>query len=542
MAEARKITVLDSTLRDGAQGEGISFSVQDKIHIVQTLDALGVDLIEAGNPDSNPKDLEFFQLAKKLELKHSKIAAFGSTRRKDMKPQEDRQLQSLLAAETENIVVFGKSWDFQVTDILKTSIEDNLAMIEETVQFLAAAGRTVHFDAEHFFAGWNGNKDYALKTLEAAARGGASSITLCDTKGGSMPLEVLAITKEVTAYISDFCSRNSLPKIQIGIHTHNDCGLAVANTLMAVEGGVSLVQGVMLGFGERTGNANLSTVIADLELKRGIKCLPDGKIVELTPTVRRIAEITNINLDSGMPYVGTNAFAHKAGMHIDAVTKNPVSYEHVPPESVGNERVFLMSEVAGRSLIIEKIRKFDTDITKSSPVVTEIVNKVKQLEHDGYKFEGADGSFELLVRKIIGKYQPFFKLHYYKTMGEQSMHNGAACSFAQIKIEVDNQIEITAGEGAGPVHALDTALRKALERFYPNVSAIRLTDYKVRVLDSQSATASKVRVLIESSDSTEDWTTVGVSTDIIEASWLALVDSIEYKLIKDFERKYKKFL
>lgn len=542
MAEARKITVLDSTLRDGAQGEGISFSVQDKIHIVQTLDALGIDLIEAGNPDSNPKDLEFFQLAQKLELKHSKLAAFGSTRRKDMKPQEDRQLQSLLAAETENVVVFGKSWDFQVTDILKTSLEDNLAMIEETVQFLAAAGRTVHFDAEHFFAGWNGNKEYALKTIEAAAHGGASSITLCDTKGGSMPLEILSITKEVVAFVSDFCRRNSLPQIQIGIHTHNDCGLAVANTLMAVEGGVSLVQGVLLGFGERTGNANLSTVIADLELKFGMKCLPEGKIAELTPTVRRIAEIANISLDSGMPYVGTNAFAHKAGMHIDAVTKNPASYEHVPPESVGNERVFLMSEVAGRSLIIEKIHKFDANITKSSPVVTEIVNKVKQLEHDGYKFEGADGSFELLVRKIIGKYQPFFKLHYYKTMGEQSLYNGAACSFAQLKIEVDNQIEITAGEGSGPVHALDTALRKALERFYPNVSAIRLTDYKVRVLDSQSATASKVRVLIESSDSTEDWTTVGVSTDIIEASWLALVDSIEYKLIKDFEKKYKKFL
>lgn len=542
MAEARKITVLDSTLRDGAQGEGISFSVQDKIHIVQTLDALGIDLIEAGNPDSNPKDLEFFQLAQKLELKHSKLAAFGSTRRKDMKPQEDRQLQSLLAAETENVVVFGKSWDFQVTDILKTSLEDNLAMIEETVQFLAAAGRTVHFDAEHFFAGWNGNKEYALKTLEAAAHGGASSITLCDTKGGSMPLEILSITKEVVAFVRDFCRRNSLPQIQIGIHTHNDCGLAVANTLMAVEGGVSLVQGVLLGFGERTGNANLSTVIADLELKSGMKCLPEGKIAELTPTVRRIAEIANISLDNGMPYVGTNAFAHKAGMHIDAVTKNPASYEHVPPESVGNERVFLMSEVAGRSLIIEKIHKFDANITKSSPVVTEIVNKVKQLEHDGYKFEGADGSFELLVRKIIGKYQPFFKLHYYKTMGEQSLYNGAACSFAQLKIEVDNQIEITAGEGSGPVHALDTALRKALERFYPNVSAIRLTDYKVRVLDSQSATASKVRVLIESSDSTEDWTTVGVSTDIIEASWLALVDSIEYKLIKDFEKKYKKFL
>ncbi|MBO4729694.1 MAG: citramalate synthase [Spirochaetaceae bacterium] len=542
MAEARKITVLDSTLRDGAQGEGISFSVQDKIHIVQTLDTLGIDLIEAGNPDSNPKDLEFFQLAQKLELGHSKIAAFGSTRRKDLKPKEDRQLQSLLAAETENIVVFGKSWDFQVTDILKTSLNDNLDMIKDTVQFLKAAGRTIHFDAEHFFAGWQGNKDYALKTLEAAALGGAASITLCDTKGGSMPLDVLAITKEVTAYFEDFCGKKSLPPVQIGIHTHNDCGLAVANTLMAVEGGVSLVQGVMLGFGERTGNANLSSVIADLELKCGMKCLPEGKIAELTPTVRRLAEIANINLDSSMPYVGTNAFAHKAGMHIDAVMKNPFAYEHIPPESVGNERVFLMSEVAGRSLIIEKIRKFDANITKSSPVVSEIVAKVKQLEHDGYKFEGADGSFELLVRKIIGKYQPFFKLHYYKTMGEQSMHDGAACSFAQIKIEVDNQIEITAGEGAGPVHALDTALRKALERFYPNVSMIRLTDYKVRVLDSQSATASKVRVLIESSDSTEDWTTVGVSTDIIEASWLALVDSIEYKLIKDFEKKYKKFL
>jgi len=542
MAEARKITVLDSTLRDGAQGEGISFSVQDKIHIVQTLDSLGIDLIEAGNPDSNPKDLEFFQIAKKMNLRHSKIAAFGSTRRKDLKPHEDRQLQSLLAAETEHVVIFGKSWDFQVREILKTGLEENLNMINETVKYLSDSGRVVHYDAEHFFAGWKENKEYTIKTLEAAALGGASSITLCDTKGGAMPLEVLSTTKEIVAYFKDFCAEHSLNQIQIGIHTHNDCGLAVANTLMAVEGGVSLVQGVMLGFGERTGNANLSTIVADLELKCGMKCLLEGKIAELTPTVHRIAEIANVNLDCSMPYVGSNAFAHKAGMHIDAVTKNPVSYEHVPPESVGNERVFLMSEVAGRSLIIEKIRKFDGSITKNSPVVTEIITKVKQLEHEGYKFEGADGSFELLVRKIIGKYQPFFKLHYYKTMGEQAMCNGAVCSFAQLKIEVDNQIEITAGEGSGPVHALDTALRKALERFYPNVSMIRLTDYKVRVLDSQSATASKVRVLIESSDSIEDWTTVGVSTDIIEASWLALVDSIEYKLIKDFERKYKKFL
>ena len=542
MNETGKITILDSTLRDGAQGEGISFSVQDKIHIVQTLDALGIDLIEAGNPDSNPKDLEFFQLAQKLDLQHSKIAAFGSTRRKDLKPQEDRQLQSLLSAGTKHIVIFGKSWDFQVTEILKATVEENLDMIEDTVSYLSKAGKTVHFDAEHFFAGWAANKAYALKTLEAAVLGGASTITLCDTKGGSMPLKVLEITKEIKAHIEKFCRSKSVPLIQIGIHTHNDCGLAVANTLMAVEGGATLVQGVMLGFGERTGNANLSTVVADLELKCGLKCLPEGKMAELTPTVRRIAEIANVNLDNSMPYVGANAFAHKAGMHIDAVTKDPFAYEHVPPETVGNERVFLMSEVAGRSLIIEKIRKFDSEITKSSPVVAEIVAKVKQLEHDGYKFEGADGSFELLVRKIIGKYQPFFKLHYYKTMGEQPMYNEETCSFAQLKIEVDNQIEITAGEGSGPVHALDTALRKALERFYPNVSQIRLTDYKVRVLDSHSATASKVRVLIESSDCVESWITVGVSTDIVEASWLALVDSIEYKLIKDVEKRYKKFL
>lgn len=538
----KNITILDSTLRDGAQGEGISFSVQDKIHIVEALDELGVALIEAGNPGSNPKDLEFFQLAEKLVLKNAQIAAFGSTRRKDIKPQEDVQVQSLLNANTKNIVIFGKSWDFQVTEILRATPEENLDMIRETCEFLTSKERIVHFDAEHFFDAWFANKEYTIKTLEAAVLGGAVSLVLCDTKGGTMPLDILSATQEVTEYFEKFCAEKKLPNVQIGIHTHNDSGLAVANSLMAVRGGATQVQGTLLGFGERTGNANLSTIIANLEIKYGCKCLPDGNLLQLTPIVRRIAEIANVNLDNGMPYVGGNAFAHKAGMHIDAVTKNPIAYEHITPDTVGNDRVFLMSEVAGRSMIIEKIKCFDSTITKDSPVVAEIVAKVKELEHGGYQFEGADGSFELLVRKIIGKYQPFFKLHYYKTMGEQPCRDSNICSFAQLKIEVDNQIEITAGEGDGPVHAIDVALRKALVRFYPVVSSIRLIDYKVRVLDSKSATASKVRVLIDSSDGAESWTTVGVSTDIMEASWIALVDSIEYKLIKDVEKKFKKFL
>ncbi|MBR5580404.1 MAG: citramalate synthase [Treponema sp.] len=533
-AEAKKITILDSTLRDGAQGEGISFSVQDKIHIVKALDELGVAYIEAGNPGSNPKDLEFFQEIQKIQLKTAKVVAFGATRRKDVTCAEDAQLQSLLAANTETVVIFGKSWDFQVTDILKATLEENLEMIRDTVAYLKAQGRQVIYDAEHFFDAWKANKDYTIKTLEAAVTGGASVLALCDTKGGSLPLEVLDIVREVVALFGQ--------QAEIGIHCHNDGELAVALSLMAVEGGAVHVQGTLLGFGERTGNANLASIMANLELKMGCRCLPEGNLSLLTPLAKRVAEIANIKVFAGLPFVGSSAFAHKAGMHIDAVTKNPFAYEHIPPESVGNDRVFLMSEVAGRSTIIEKIRRFDASINKNNPLVGEIVKKMKELEHAGYQFEGAEGSFELLVRKTIGKYQPFFHLHYYKTIGEKPPLDETLCSFAQLKIEVDGQIEITAGEGDGPVHALDTALRKALERFYPAVSHIRLTDYKVRVLDSRSTTASKVRVLIESSDGTDTWSTVGVSSDILEASWIALVDSFEYKLIKDIERRFKSFL
>lgn len=531
----RTVEIFDSTLRDGAQGEGISFSVQDKLNIVKTLDELGISYIEAGNPGSNPKDLEFFQEVKKIKLQNARLVAFGATRRKDISVESDVNLQSLLVAETSHVAIFGKSWDFQVREILKASLEENLSMIYDTVAFLTKNNRKVIYDAEHFFDGYKANPEYALMSLKSAVKGGAICLSLCDTNGGTMPSQMKEIVERV---VNEFAPEG----VTIGIHTHNDTGMAVANSVIAVEAGAGQVQGTFIGIGERTGNANLSTIIPNLELKLGYKCLPEGNIRLLTPYARRVAEIANVTLEETMPYVGQTAFAHKAGMHIDAVTKNTTAYEHVSPELVGNERVFLMSEVAGRSMIIEKIKKFDKTITKDSPVAAAIIQQVKELEHEGYQFEGADGSFELLVRKAIGKYQPFFKLHYYKILGEQPPLDKSLCSFAQLKIEVDGKEEITAGEGDGPVHALDVALRKALEHFFPAVADIRLTDYKVRVLDSKSATAARVRVLIESTDGIDQWATVGVSPDVMAASWQALVDSFEYKLIKDVEKKFKAYI
>jgi 2-isopropylmalate synthase len=530
----KKIEILDSTLRDGAQGEGISFSVQDKLHICHELDELGVTYIEAGNPGSNPKDMEFFKAVADVKFKNATVCAFGSTRRKNCRCEDDSNLKRLLSAGTNTVVIFGKSWTFQVTDILKTTPEENLLMIKESCRYLVENGRRVIYDAEHFFTAYEDDKDYALKSLGAAVEGGASVLCLCETKGGFMIDECRRAVSEVVKLYGK--------KVTIGIHTHNDCGLAVANSLVAVKEGATHVQGVLLGFGERTGNANLSTIIANLQIKMGKRCIPEENLVNLTSICKRVSEITNIPLDAGLPYVGQNAFAHKAGMHIDAVLKNPAAYEHVSPDTVGNERVFLMSEVAGRSMIIEKINKFDPGIKKSDPVVAEIIKQVKDLEHEGYQFEGADGSFELLVRKAIGKYQPFFKLHYYKTSGEIPLVEDGLYAFAQVKIAVEDHIEVAAGEGNGPVNALDKALRSALKTFYPSVMQIRLTDYKVRVLDGKSATASRVRVLIESSYGSDSWTTMGVSCDVVEASWMALVDSFEYKLIKDIEKKYHKYI
>ncbi len=526
-----KIAVFDSTLRDGAQAEGISFSVEDKIKIVKTLDALGICYIEAGNPGSNPKDLEFFDRVKDIELINSKIVAFGSTRRCSIKVEEDANVQSLVASKASAIAVFGKSWDFHVTDIIHTTIEENLRMIGDTISYLKGLGKEVIFDAEHFFDGYKANSGYAMKTLEAASKAGADCLVLCDTNGGCFPDEIYNITKDV-------CESFDSP---VGIHCHNDCGMAAANSVMAVEAGAVHVQGTFTGFGERCGNTSLCTLIANLQVKKDYYCIPEGNIETLTHTARKISEIANFKLSDRAPFVGKCAFAHKGGMHIDGVSKAPHSFEHINPAVVGNERKFLTSEVSGRSTILSMIKKIVPAIEKNSPETDLVIKKLKEYEYNGYQFEGAEGSFELLIRKTLGKYKPFFELVNFKTIGEQPYSDGVSAS-AVIKVIVDGKTEITAAEGSGPVNALDKALRKALEVFYPQLSDVHLTDYKVRVLDGKTATASKVRVLIESGDGTDSWTTVGVSNDIIEASWIALVDSIEYKLIKDIEFKFKAYL
>ncbi len=518
----RKVIIYDTTLRDGAQAQGISFTVDDKLKIAKAVDRLGVSYIEAGNPGSNPKDLEFFQRVKEIGLKHAKIVAFGSTRRVNVPVKEDANVQSLLAADTPVIAIFGKSWDFHVTSVLKTNLEENLCMIYDTIEFFSSLGKEVIFDAEHFFDGYKANPQYAVKTLKAACDAGASSICLCDTNGGTFPNEIQEITKKMVEEI----------KIPIGIHCHNDNGMAVANSIIAVQSGADHVQGTINGFGERCGNANLCTIIPNLQIKSDYYCIPEENLKGITSIARFVSEIANVIHDERAPYVGGSAFAHKGGMHIDAVFKNPISFEHINPELIGNKRTILMSEVAGRSTILKKINEIDSAITKDSPEAKLIVDRLKELEHEGYQYEGAECSFELVISKILGKYQPFFDLNEFKVIVNEPAVNSINSS-AMIKIGVGEQAEITAAEGCGPVNALDNALRKALERFYPEIREMKLTDYKVRVLDSQSATAAKVRVLIETTDGKDVWTTIGVHTDIIHASWKALVDSIEYKLIKD---------
>lgn len=523
----QKVDILDSTLRDGAQAEGISFSVADKLKIVKALDELGVAYIEAGNPGSNPKDIEFFEKLRTVKLKNARLTAFGSTRRRDITVDEDNNVQSLVRAGTPAVTIFGKAWDFHVTEIIKTSLEENLRMVKETVAYLKKRGKEVIFDAEHFFDGYKANPEYALEVLKAAADAGADCMVLCDTNGGGFPTEIYDVIKKVKDTF----------KIKIGIHCHNDCGMAIANSIMAVEAGADHVQGTYIGFGERCGNANLSTIIPNLQLKKNISCIPKENLNALTYTARKIAEIANISLYKREPYVGSSAFAHKGGMHIDGVCKASKSFEHISPECVGNKRRILMSEVSGRNTILEKIREINPNINKDSKETEAIIARLKELEHQGYQFEGAESTFELVIRKQLGKYQPFFALEKFKLTTEQPIQGHSAS--ALIKVNVDGKSEITAAEGDGPVHALDKALRKALEVFYPELSHVYLTDFKVRVIDSEMATAAKVRVLIESTDDESSWTTVGVSTDIIEASWIALVDSIEYKLIKELEKKMK---
>jgi len=529
---AKNVEIFDSTLRDGAQSEGISFSVSDKLNIVKALDGVGVKFIEAGNPGSNPKDLEFFKKIKNIKLENAHIVAFGSTRRRNINAEDDNNVKSLLSADTEYITIFGKSWDFHVTDIINTTLEENLNMIKDTISYLKSKGKKVIYDAEHFFDGYKNNPEYALKTLEIAKEAGAISVVLCDTNGGCLPNEIFEITKTVCDKVN----------IKVGIHCHNDSGVGVANSLLAIQAGATHVQGTFGGFGERCGNANLVTIIANLQLKLGINCIKKEAIELLTPTARLIAEIANINVSGSEPYVGKRAFTHKGGMHIDGVNKNSKSFEHIDPSSVGNSRRFLMSEVAGRSTILKKIQKIAPNIEKNSPETTLIVNRLKELEHEGYQFEGAESTFELIIRKNLGKYKPFFELENFKIIGEKPSGNTNFSAYAMVKVNVEGETKITAAEGDGPVHALDRALREALEEFYPELKKVHLTDYKVRVLNSQDATAAKVRVLITSTDGENDWSTVGVSTDVVDASLVALVDAIEVKLLREIEKKMKAYM
>lgn len=518
----KEIKIFDSTLRDGSQGEGISFSVKDKLKVVKSLDDLGVSYIEAGNPGSNSKDLEFFERLSEVKLKNTKITAFGSTRRKGIKAEDDINLLALLSANTSSVAIFGKTWDFHVTDIIRATLDENLEMIRDTISFLKSKDKEVTFDAEHFFDGYKSNSEYALSALEAAVDAGADYITLCDTNGGAFPLEVFEITKEV-------CEK--FENIKVGIHAHNDSELAVANSIMAVEAGATQVQGTFTGFGERCGNANLSAIIPNLQLKKGYRCIPDEQMINLAHTARYISEVSNLTLDNCMPYVGDSAFAHKGGMHIDGVNKASHSFEHINPKLVGNKRRFLMSEVAGRSSIISSIQKVDKSITKDSKEAKELVDKLKELEHEGYQYEGAESSFELVVRKTLGMYSPSFIINDFKTIAEHSNIGSENNTSSIIKVTVGDKTEITGEQGNGPVNALDKALRKALEVFYPELKSVYLTDYKVRVLDTENTTNAKVRVIIESTDGKNTWSTIGVSSDIIEASLIALRDSIEYKLI-----------
>lgn len=517
-----KVFLLDSTLRDGAQSVGISFSVQDKVKIARILDELQVDYIEAGNPGSNPKDMEFFELLQKNPLRHARVTAFGATRKKNIAVEDDVNIRSLLSANTDCVTIFGKSWDIHVTDILRAELSENLAMIRDTVRYLKEQGKEVVYDAEHFFDGYRANPDYAMSTLQAAYESGADCLCLCDTNGGSFPDYVQSLTRLVRERFS----------VAVGIHAHDDAGMAAANSVLAVSAGATHVQGTLAGFGERCGNANLSTILANLQLKLGYECVPAEALERLTSTVHEVADISNISVSKNMPYIGANAFAHKGGMHVDGVMKNSLTFEHVSPSAVGNSRRVMMSEVAGRSAILEKVKGFYPEIKKDSTEATMIIDMVKQMEHQGYQFEGAEASFELEVRKLLNVRPKFFELQMLSVVDEPQSEIRKKPSLASIKVLVGDQLEITAAEGLGPVNAIDAALRKALEVFYPEIGEIRLTDYKVRVLDSESATAAKVRVLIESTDGHEYWTTVGVAVDIMQASTRALMDSIEFKLLK----------
>lgn len=512
------ILIYDTTLRDGTQREGLSLTVNDKLRIAQLLDELGAAYIEGGWPGSNPKDAEFFDRVRTLSLQHARVAAFGSTCRVGSAPDDDANIRALLDAETPVVTLVGKTWTLHVQEVLRTTPEENLRLIRESIAYLKGRGREVAYDAEHFFDGMRADPEYALATLQAAVDGGADSLTLCDTNGGSLIWQVEAAVKTVRA---------QFPEATLGIHTHNDGELAVANTLAAVQAGCTLVQGTINGYGERCGNANLCAIIPDLELKMGMRCLPEGHLEKLTSMSRAVAEIANIAPDEHMAFVGRNAFAHKGGIHVAAQRRNASSYQHVEPARIGNEPHVVVSELAGRGNLLSKAEEFRFSLDERDPRVARVLQQIKDLEARGYHFEGADASVELLLLRSDPAYTPLFELIDYLTVVEHRDKRGLVAE-ANVKVRIDGEIVHTAAEGNGPVNALDAAMRKALLPHYPVLNDFQLADYKVRILDGHAGTAATTRVLIDTANHLRRWSTIGASTNIIEASWLALADAIEY--------------
>jgi 2-isopropylmalate synthase len=518
------IDLYDTTLRDGTQREGISLSVDDKVKIARRLDEFGVHYIEGGWPGSNPKDAAFFERARHMKFQGAKIAAFGSTLKKGNHPDEDANLQALLAAETPVVTLVGKSWNLHVTEVLETSLEENLAMIANSVAYMKSHGKEVVYDAEHFFDGYKANPEYALKTLGAAAENGADVLVLCETNGGALPWEVEEIVRTVAAKFT----------VPLGIHTHDDGGCGVANTLAGVRGGAVHVQGTINGYGERVGNANLCTLIPDLQLKMGYTCVPPEKLAQLTKLSYFVAEVANLPHEKHLPFVGESAFAHKGGIHVAAVLKNAETYQHIEPELVGNRRRTVVSELSGRGNVLDKSRQFGIEV--SSDQAREVLAQIKSLEAQGFTFESAEASVSVMLQHLQPDYQPPFELIDFVVVVEHRQGRGMLAE-ATVKVRVGERIVHTAAEGNGPVNALDAALRKALEDIYPQLTHVRLDDYKVRILDSESGTSANVRVLIDTKNGTRRWSTVGASTNIIEASWRALADSMEYALLNGTEKE-----
>lgn len=523
---AAPLWIYDTTLRDGAQREGLSLSIEDKLRIARQLDRLGIPFIEGGWPGANPKDVQFFWQLREQPLTQAEIVAFCSTRRPGRSACEDPMLQPILAAGTRWVTLFGKSWDLHVIEGLQTTLEENLAMIEDTIAYLRSQDRRVIYDAEHWFDGYKHNSSYAIETLKAAIRGGAEWLVLCDTNGGTLPHEIGAIVRDVVQTV-----KREDPTLQIGIHTHNDSGTAVANAIAAVLEGARMVQGTINGYGERCGNANLCTLIPNFQLKLGYCCVQDEQLAQLTGSSRLISEIVNLAPDDHAPFVGQSAFAHKGGIHVSAVERNPLTYEHIAPESIGNQRRIVISDQAGLSNVLVKARSFGINLDKQDPACRQILQRLKTLENEGYQFEAAEASFDLLMREALGQRQDFFEVKGFQVHCTMAAAGAETDSLATVKVTVNGQDILEAAEGNGPVSALDAALRKALTNFFPIIGEFHLTDYKVRILDSAAGASAKIRVLVESSNGYQRWTTVGVSENIIEASYQAVVEALEYGLL-----------